>query len=147
MKRIVDFCAMAANHNLYTGDKLVIDWTEHVKDRKADDVVVFVIDKSFPITNGFDTEMHHIVYIDEPTEEELKSHWDWYTGVTPRQNYTAVEWLALKVQSAQWKFADITDRNAIIKQALDMEYYQLEKAKRKASGDAIDDIFKYLNTK
>jgi hypothetical protein len=38
---------------------------------------------------------------------------------------TAVEWLAEQVNSAKWKFADVTDRNAIIEQAKQMEEDQL----------------------
>ena len=38
---------------------------------------------------------------------------------------TAVEWLAEQVNSAKWKFADVTDRNSIIEQAKEMEKEQM----------------------
>jgi hypothetical protein len=38
---------------------------------------------------------------------------------------TAVEWLAEQVNTAKWKFADITDREAIIEQAKEMEKQQI----------------------
>jgi len=41
---------------------------------------------------------------------------------------TAVEWLAEQVNSAKWKWADITDRNAIIEQAKEMEKEQIVNA-------------------
>jgi hypothetical protein len=34
---------------------------------------------------------------------------------------TAVEWLVEQVNSAKWKFSDVTDKNAIIEQAKEME--------------------------
>jgi hypothetical protein len=34
---------------------------------------------------------------------------------------TAVEWLAEQINTSKWKFADITDRNAIIQQAKEIE--------------------------
>jgi hypothetical protein len=34
---------------------------------------------------------------------------------------TALEWFAEVVNSAKWKWADVTDRNAIIEQAKEME--------------------------
>jgi hypothetical protein len=37
---------------------------------------------------------------------------------------TAVEWLAEQVKSVKWKFADISDREAIIDQAKEMEKSQ-----------------------
>jgi hypothetical protein len=38
---------------------------------------------------------------------------------------TAVEWLAEQVKSVKWKFADISDREAIIDQAKEMEKEQI----------------------
>ena len=38
---------------------------------------------------------------------------------------TAVEWLAQQINTAKWKFSDITDRNAIIEQAKQMEKEQI----------------------
>jgi hypothetical protein len=38
---------------------------------------------------------------------------------------TAVEWLAEQVKSVKWKFADISDREAIIDQAKEMEKQQI----------------------
>ncbi len=38
---------------------------------------------------------------------------------------TAVEWLAQQINTVKWKFADITDRNAIIQQAKQMEKKQI----------------------
>ncbi len=38
---------------------------------------------------------------------------------------TAVEWLAEQVNTAKWKFADKTDREAIIQQAKEMEKEQI----------------------
>ena len=38
---------------------------------------------------------------------------------------TAVEWLAEQTNAAKWKFADMTDRNAIIEQAKQMEKEQI----------------------
>ena len=38
---------------------------------------------------------------------------------------TAVEWLTQQINTAKWKFADITDRNAIIEQAKEMEKEQI----------------------
>jgi hypothetical protein len=40
---------------------------------------------------------------------------------------TAVEWLIYQVNTAKWKFADKTDREAIIQQAKEMEKEQMEK--------------------
>jgi len=37
---------------------------------------------------------------------------------------TAVQWLAEQITKSKWKFADMTDRNKIIKQALEMEREQ-----------------------
>jgi hypothetical protein len=37
---------------------------------------------------------------------------------------TAVEWLAQQINTAKWKFSDITDRNEIIEQAKEMEREQ-----------------------
>ena len=37
---------------------------------------------------------------------------------------TAVEWFAEVVNSAKWKWADVTDRNAIIEQAQELEKEQ-----------------------
>jgi len=41
---------------------------------------------------------------------------------------TAVEWLAQQINTAKWKFSDITDRNAIIEQAKEMEKEQIIEA-------------------
>jgi hypothetical protein len=41
---------------------------------------------------------------------------------------TAVEWLIEQVNTAKWKFADKTDREAIIQQAKEMEKEQIETA-------------------
>jgi hypothetical protein len=38
---------------------------------------------------------------------------------------TAVEWLEEQVNTAKWKFADKTDREAIIQQAKEMEKEQI----------------------
>ena len=38
---------------------------------------------------------------------------------------TAVEWLTEQINSAKWKWADLTDRNAIIQQAKEMEREQM----------------------
>jgi len=38
---------------------------------------------------------------------------------------TAVEWLEEQVKSVKWKFADKTDREAIIQQAKEMEKQQI----------------------
>jgi hypothetical protein len=38
---------------------------------------------------------------------------------------TATQWLAEQMDTAKWKFADITDRNAIIQQAIQMEKEQI----------------------
>jgi hypothetical protein len=38
---------------------------------------------------------------------------------------TATQWLAEQMNTAKWKFADITDRNAIIQQAIQMEKEQI----------------------
>ncbi len=38
---------------------------------------------------------------------------------------TAVEWLIYQVNTAKWKFADKTDREAIIQQAKEMEKQQI----------------------
>jgi hypothetical protein len=40
---------------------------------------------------------------------------------------TAVQWLAEQITTSKWKFADITDRNIIIEQALQMEREQMRK--------------------
>ena len=40
---------------------------------------------------------------------------------------TAVQWLIDQVNTAKWKFADKTDREAIIQQAKEMEKEQMEK--------------------
>jgi hypothetical protein len=44
---------------------------------------------------------------------------------------TAVEWLIYQVNTAKWKFADKTDREAIIQQAEEMEKEQIQSAYRK----------------
>lgn len=41
---------------------------------------------------------------------------------------SAVEWLAEQVKSVKWAFADVTDRNAIVEQAKQMEREQIEEA-------------------
>jgi hypothetical protein len=41
---------------------------------------------------------------------------------------TAVEWLAQQINTAKWKFSDITDRNEIIQQAKEMEKEQIKNA-------------------
>ena len=41
---------------------------------------------------------------------------------------TAVEWLIDQLNTAKWKFADKTDREAIIQQAKEMEKEQIYKA-------------------
>ncbi len=56
---------------------------------------------------------------------------------------TAVEWLAEQVNSAKWKFADVTDRNSIIEQAKQMEKEQIVKAH--FDGCEIGEIFAYEN--
>ncbi len=56
---------------------------------------------------------------------------------------TAVEWLAEQVNSAKWKFADVTDRNAIIEQAKEMEKKQIVNAH--FDGCEIGEIFAYEN--
>ena len=44
------------------------------------------------------------------------------------QKQTATQWLAEQMNTAKWKFADVTDRNAIIQQALQMEKEQIIEA-------------------
>jgi len=56
---------------------------------------------------------------------------------------TAVEWLAEQVNSAKWKFADVTDRNSIIEQAKQMEKKQIVNAH--FDGCEIGEIFAYEN--
>lgn len=41
---------------------------------------------------------------------------------------SAVEWLAEQITTVKWKMSDVTDRNAIIEQAKQMEKEQIEKA-------------------
>ncbi len=56
---------------------------------------------------------------------------------------TAVEWLAEQVNSAKWKFADVTDRNSIIEQSKQMEKKQIVNAH--FDGCEIGEIFAYEN--
>lgn len=45
---------------------------------------------------------------------------------------TPVEWLSNQINTAKWKFADITDRNKIISEAIEME----KQYKQKLADDA-----------
>jgi hypothetical protein len=57
---------------------------------------------------------------------------------------TAVEWLINQVNTAKWKFADKTDREAIIKQAKEMEREQIKDAFEHVDFN-LDDGLHYYN--
>jgi hypothetical protein len=55
---------------------------------------------------------------------------------------TAVEWLSKQIKGGKWRFGDITDREAIIKKAFEMEKEQIieahgDKQKTKSNPDSI----------
>lgn len=58
MKRIIEFWGMVGNHNLYNGDKLVIDWNQHDKGFNLNDIVALCSDGN-------------LFWIDLPTSEEV----------------------------------------------------------------------------
>ena len=51
---------------------------------------------------------------------------------------TAVEWLEEQVKSVKWKFADKTDREAIIQQAKEMEKQQIMDSYRSGKVNSFD---------
>jgi hypothetical protein len=57
---------------------------------------------------------------------------------------TAVEWLAQQINTAKWKFSDITDRNAIIEQAKEME--RKERLKYQLFIGKVDEILGFDKT-
>jgi hypothetical protein len=62
MKRIVEFVAMVGNHNLYSGEKLVIDWNNLLPiGKEAGDIVALCIDKD----SG-------LAWVETATEEEIE---------------------------------------------------------------------------
>jgi hypothetical protein len=80
-------------------------------------------------------------YVEKPTKEEieeLEKSWLDFIENSKERKPTAVEWLVEQVKSVKWKFADTTDRDEIIKQALAMEEEQLGEEYRKGGMDIID---------
>lgn len=64
MKRIIEFAGMVGNHNLYSEDKLVIDWEKMCEDKglQGGDIVVLCSSTENNLT------MH---WIDLPTQKEI----------------------------------------------------------------------------
>ena len=65
---------------------------------------------------------------------------------------TAVEWLTEQITTVKWKMSDVTDRNAIIEQAKEMEKEQIMDAYEKGDANGWNDakyndsITKYRRT-
>jgi hypothetical protein len=63
MKRIVEFVAMVGNHNLYSSERLVIDWNNLLPIGKTQGDVVALC---------FDTSLG-LAWIESATSEEIES--------------------------------------------------------------------------
>lgn len=68
-KRIVEFTEMVRNHNLYSGEKLVIDWEKLCIDEMMQNVPVVVLCSS---------DGYRLTWIEKATEQEIKELYeDW----------------------------------------------------------------------
>jgi intracellular sulfur oxidation DsrE/DsrF family protein len=62
-KRVVEYLAMVNNHNLYHGDKLIVDWSTHLYESYDGDVIVLVTES---------TAIGCLHYVEKPTKEEIE---------------------------------------------------------------------------